>query len=127
MNTDSNLERIEIYQAIGELAYVVAKSDHDLTFAEKEAFYKIAKEELDYDSWAARDRFDLLDRVTQPTIYLAYFDALEELKKHGAAFTTELKEKALLVLQRFAACCEGLNANEAFVLARFRNDLQSLG
>jgi hypothetical protein len=69
MNKDFNLERIEIYQAIGELAYVVARSDHDLTPAEKVAFYQIAKEELDYDAWAAQGRFDLLDSVTQPSIY----------------------------------------------------------
>jgi hypothetical protein len=126
MNPEMNIERIEIYRAIGELAYVVAKADRGLTRAEKEAFYKIAGEELDYESWAAQSRFDLLDEVTQPSIDRAYNDALHELKKHSAALTPELKDKAVVVLQRVAACCDGLTANEAFVLARFRKDLQSL-
>jgi hypothetical protein len=126
MNHNMNIERIEIYRAIGELAYVVAKADRGLALAEKEAFYKIAQEEIDYESWAAQSRFDLLDEVTQPTIDRAYNDALHELKKHSAALTPELKDKAVLVMQRVAACCDGLNANEAFVLARFRKDLQSL-
>lgn len=127
MHRDMNIERREIYRAIGELAYVVAKSDRGLTSAEKEAFYQIAKEELEYDSWAAQSRFDLLDEVTKPSIEHAYNEAMHELRKYSDHLTTELKEKALVVLQRLAACCGGLSANETFVLTRFRKDLQSLG
>lgn len=127
MNSDINFERREIYRAIGELAYVVAKADRGLTLTEKKAFYQIAREELEYDSWAAQSRFELLDEVTQPSIDRAYNDALHELRKYSSALTPELKSKAMVVLQRVAACCDGLNANEAFVLDRFRKDLQSLG
>ncbi|HTF20324.1 MAG TPA: hypothetical protein VK658_19770 [Chryseolinea sp.] len=31
------------------------------------------------------------------------------------------------IYRAIAACCEGLSANETFVLARFGKDLQSLG
>lgn len=127
MNGDINIERRDIYRAIGELAYVVAKADRGLSLAEKEAFYQIAKQELDYDSWSAQSRFDLLDEVTQPSIDRAYNDALHELRKHSASMTDELKDKAMTVLQRVAACCDGLSARETFVLDRFRKDLQSLG
>lgn len=127
MKADVNIERRDIYRAIGELAYVVAKSDRGLTTEEKEAFYRIAREELQYDSWAAQSRFDLLDEVTQPSIDRAYNDALHELRKYSAYLTDELKEKAMVVLQRLATSCDGLSANETFVLDRFRKDLQSLG
>ena len=127
MKTDSGIEKHEIYRAIGELAYVVAKSDRGLKPGEKAAFYRIAREELDYDAWAAVSRFELLDEVTRPSVDLAYNEALFELRKYSSAFTDELKEKALVVLQRMAACCDGLSANEAFVLDRFRKDLQSFG
>lgn len=126
MQNNTDIERREIYRAIGELAYVVAKADHGLSLAEKEAFYKIVTEELEFDSWAAQSRFDLLDEVTQPPIDKAYNDALHELRKYSSVMTTELKDKAMLVLQRVAASCEGLSSNEAFVLDRVRKDLHSL-
>lgn len=126
MEEKLNIERKEIYRAIGELAYVVAKADRGLSLAEKEAFYAIVKEELEYDSWAAQSRFDLLDEVTRPSIDQAYNDALHELRKYADLMTDELKDKAMVVLQRVAASCDGLSANEAFVLDRVRKDLQSL-
>lgn len=127
MDSEMNIERREIYRAIGELAYVVAKADRGLSLAEKEAFFRIAREELDYESWAAESRFELLDEVIQPSIGHAYNEAMYDLRKYSEAMTDELKEKAMIVLQRVAASCDGLSANEAFVLDRFRKDLQSLG
>lgn len=121
-----NIERREIYRAIGELAYVVAKADNGLTSEERAAFYQIAEEELDYESWAAQSRFELLDEIVQPSMDKAYNDALHELRKYKDHFSDDLKDKAVLVLQKVAACCNGLGANETFVIDRFRKDLKSL-
>ncbi|HTE29495.1 MAG TPA: hypothetical protein VK666_03915 [Chryseolinea sp.] len=118
-----DIERREIYRAIGELAYVVAKADKGLSAEEKAAFYDIAQADLDYESWAAQSRFELLDEQVQPSIEKAYNEALHELRKYKAYFSADLKEKALTVLQKVAACCNGLTANEAFILDRFRKDL----
>lgn len=123
----TNIALREIYRAIGELSYVVAKADRGLSAEEKKAFYEIVSEELEYESWAAISRFELLDEVTQPGIDKAYNEALHELRKYSSSMTDELKQKAMTVLQRVAASCEGLNARETFVLDRFRKDLQSLG
>lgn len=127
MAKDTDIALREIYRAIGELSYVVAKADRGLSTEEKNAFYQIVKEELDYDSWAAISRFELLDEVTQPAIDKAYNEALHELRKYSSSMTDALKQKAMTVLQRVAASCEGLNARETFVLDRFRKDLESLG
>jgi uncharacterized tellurite resistance protein B-like protein len=116
----------EIYRAIGELAYVVAKADKGLSAEERAAFYQIAQEELNYESWAAQSRFDLLDEVVKPSIDVAYNDAIHELRKYKDHFTADLKDKALLVLQKVAASCNGLGPNEAFILDRFRKDLEVL-
>ncbi len=121
-----DIEKREIYRAIAELAYVIAKADKGLSVEERNAFYKIASEELDYESWAAQSRFELLDEVTHPSIEKAYNDAMHELRKYKDHFTHELKEKALLVLQQMAASCNGLSANEAFIIDRFKKDLQHL-
>jgi len=121
-----DIAKREIYRAIGELAYVVAKADKGLSADERAAFYEIAQGDLDYESWAAQSRFEVLDEVVQPSIDVAYNDALHELRKYKDHFTDELKNKAFLVLQKVAACCNGLGPNEAFVLDRFRKDLKSL-
>jgi uncharacterized tellurite resistance protein B-like protein len=121
-----DIEKLEIYRAIGELAYVVAKADNGLSAEEKLAFYAIAQEELDYDSWAAQSRFDILDETVQPSIEKAYNEAIHEFKKYKDHLNDDLRAKSLRVLQRVAACCEGLSANEAFVLDRFRKDLSTL-
>jgi hypothetical protein len=121
-----DIEKREIYRAIAELAYVVAKADKGLSAEERIEFYKIAAEDLDYDSWAAQSRFELLDDVVHPSLDKAYNDAIHELKKYKDHFTNELKDKALLVLQKLAASCNGLSANEAFIIDRFKKDLHQL-
>ena len=121
-----DIQKLEIFRAIGELAYVVAKADRGLSAEEKRAFYEIAQDELEFDSWAAQSRFDLLDETIQPSIDKAYNEAIHEFKKYKGHLDEELKAKSLRVLQRVAACCEGLTANEAFVLDRFRKDLSLL-
>jgi len=126
MSAEAGIVRLDIYRIIGELAYVVAKADHGLSVQEKEAFYKIAREELHYDSWAAKARFQYLDEVQKPAIDTAYNDALQELRKYRDHLSDEIKDKAMVVMQRVAASCEGLSAKETFNLDRFRKDLQRL-
>ena len=95
-----DIEKREIYRAIAELAYVVAKADKGLSAEERIAFYKIAAEDLDYESWAAQSRFELLDDVIHPSIEKAYNDAIHELRKYKDHFTDELKDKALLYYRK---------------------------
>ena len=121
-----DIEKREIYRAIAEIAYVIAKADRGLSAEERMAFNKIISEDLDYESWAAQSRFELLDEVIQPSIEKAYNDAIHELRKYKAHFTDELKGKALLVLQKIAASFNGLSQNEAFIIDRFKKDLKSL-
>lgn len=121
-----DIEKREIYRAIAEMAYVIAKADKGLSAEERMAFYKIIEEDLDYESWAAQSRFELLDEIIQPSIEKAYNDAIHELRKYREHFTDELRDKALLVLQKIAASFNGLSQNEAFIIDRFKKDLKGL-
>jgi len=120
-----DIEKREIYRAIAEMAYVIAKADKGLSAEERMAFYRIAQEDLDYESWAAQSRFELLDEVIQPSIEKAYNDAIHDLRKYKEYFTDELKDKAILVMQKVAASCNGFSSYEAFIIDRFKNDLKS--
>jgi uncharacterized tellurite resistance protein B-like protein len=113
------IEKREIYRAIAEMAYVIAKADRGLSADEKFAFTKIVEEELALNSWIAQSRFELLDEVTQPSIDLA-------LKKYKEHLTPELVAIALKVMNRVAESCSGFSAKEKLIIDRFKNDLDQI-
>ncbi|MEO5978653.1 MAG: hypothetical protein ABIS36_19670, partial [Chryseolinea sp.] len=84
------IQRREISQAIGELAYVVATADKGQSAEERAAFYQIAEHELDHESWAARSSFEFLDGVVKPSIEEAYNGAIHKLRKYKDHFTAYL-------------------------------------
>jgi uncharacterized tellurite resistance protein B-like protein len=120
------IEKSELYRGIAEMAYVIARADRGLSAEERIAFYKIIKEELSYESWAAESRFELLDEVVQPTIEKAYNEAIHDFRKYRAHLTEDLKEKAVRVMQKVADACSGFSEREAIILDRFKKDLKSL-
>jgi tellurite resistance protein len=124
--TQMDIQKREIYRAIAEIAYVVAKSDKGLSSEERIAFNKIIETELDYESWVAQSRFDLLDEVTQPSINEAYNEAINNFRKYKDHLTPELKEKALRVFIQVAETCGGFSEKEKFVIDRFKQDLREM-
>ena len=121
-----DIQKREIYRAIAEVAYVVAKADKGLSAEERMAFRKIIEQELDYESWVAQSRFELLDEVTQPSLDKAYNEAINDFKKYRGNLTQELKEKAIAVFTKVAEACGGFSEKERFVIDRFKQDLQEL-
>lgn len=121
-----DIQKLEIYRSIAEVAYVIAKADKGLTPKERMAFTNIITEELDYDSWVAQSRFELLDEITQPSLEEAYKEAMNDFKRYKNHLTPELKETAKRVIKRVAESCSGFSAKEAVILGRFENDLAKL-
>lgn len=121
-----DIDKREIYRAIAEMAYVIAKAEHGISGEEKRAFFNIIDEELAHDSWIAQSHFELLDEITLPSLDKAYNSAIFDLSKHKGKFTPELKEKAVRVLKRVAEAFGGLGENEAFILDRFKKDIQQM-
>lgn len=120
------IEKLELYRCISEMAYVIAKADKGLSSTERRAFYKVIEEELEYDAWAAQSRFELLDEVIDPDIDKAYNEAMHDFRKYKQYLTPELKAKTLRVLQRVADSCGGFHAKEAFIMDRIKKDLSEL-
>lgn len=121
-----DFEKRDIIRAIAEMAYVMAKAEHGISAEERIAFFTIVKEEMGADAWIAQSHFEVLDEVTLPTLDKAYNAALYELKKHKQHFTPALHEKSIRVLQRVAESFAGFGEHEAFVLDRFKKDIQHL-
>lgn len=121
-----DIEKREIFRAIAKMAYAIAKADRGLSSEERRAFNEIVKKELDYESWAAQSRFELLDEVTQPTIEKAYSEAMHEFRKYKNHVTEDIKEKAIIVMKKVAEACSGFSEQEALLLDRFKKDIQQL-
>lgn len=117
-------EKREIYRAIGELAYIIAKVD-GLRLEEKKAFMEVVEEELKFDAWAAESRFEILDEKVHPTLEHAYNEALHEFKLYKDHLTPELKAKTLKVLKKVAETC-GKSEMKDFIIDRLEHDLKSL-
>lgn len=120
------IEKREIYRAIAEMAYVIAKADKGLSAEERMAFNQIVEEELQLNSWIAQSRFELLDEVTQPTIDVAYNEALHDLKKYREFLTEDLKQRALRVVMRVAESCSGYSEKERLIIDRLKSDLNTI-
>jgi len=105
---------------------MVAKADKGLSAEERIAFQSIIQEELDYESWVAQSRFELLDEITQPSIDKAYNEAINDFRKYKNELTPELREIALRVFTKVAEACSGLSSNEQFIIDRFKHDLKEM-
>ncbi len=120
------IEKREIYRAIAEMAYVIAKADKGLSADERMAFNNIVEEELQLNSWIAQSRFELLDEITQPSIDQAYNEALHDLKKYRDHLTEDLKARILRVVTRVAESCSGYSEKERIIIDRLKGDLKSI-
>jgi len=119
-------EKREIYRAIGELVYVIAKAHDGIVIAEKKKFYEVIEKELNFEAWAAQSRFELLDEVTHPTLEHAYNDAMFEFRKYKDYLTEEMKEMAIRVLQEVANAYKGSSEFQNFILDRFMYDINHM-
>jgi uncharacterized tellurite resistance protein B-like protein len=120
------IEKLELLRCIAEMAYVIAKADKGLSADERIAFNNIIQEELEFDSWAAQSRFELLDEVIEPSIDKAYNEAMHDFRKYKNFLTPELKQKTLRVMKRVADACSGFSEREALIIDRVKNDLEEL-
>jgi uncharacterized tellurite resistance protein B-like protein len=120
-----NIEKLEILRSIAEMAYVIAKADKGLSSEERIAFHRIIQDELDYDSWAAQSRFELLDEVIQPSLEKAYNEAVHDFRKYkDHPLSGELKAKAIRVMTKVAEACSGIHETELQLIERFKKDIQ---
>ncbi|QSE96843.1 hypothetical protein [Fulvivirga lutea] len=119
------LEHNEIYRAIGELAYVIAKAGDGTQLDEKKAFYDIIEAELKFNAWSAESRFEILDEKVHPSLEHAYNDAIHEFKIHKSVLTPELKDITLRVVKKVAAAYHPSEVKD-FIIDRLERDLKNI-
>lgn len=116
-------EKREIYRSVAEVAYAIARAGDGLQAEEREQFYLILSKKLDFDSWSAQSRFDLLEEM-HPDPMKAFAYAISEIKKYKSHLTPEMKNHAIEVVEAVAHAYNGKNIHEQDLIERFKNAME---
>lgn len=120
-----SLEDSNLYRAIAELAYAIAKADGTLEEKEQAAFKKIIEKELSKDDWVADIRFDAIFTTLVPSVEESYKHAITLMRRNKDSLTPELIVKFNNILTKVAEV-SGVNAEEEKIIAQFNKDLNEM-
>jgi hypothetical protein len=126
MKNNFSLEKHNLIRAIGELSYVIAKSDGNISRIEKLVFEEALKEELGSEAWLAKDRFDLLaEQGMKASIEETYHRVLFMFKQNKIALDVDITEKFINILEKVAGV-SGITDEEIALIERFRADIAKI-
>jgi len=115
-----------LIQALAELAYSIALADGELQEGEREAFFQVIEEELQNDSWWAKNRFKLLEQGVYPNIEESYKFAMFVIQTNKSDFDNEMKKKFINVITKVAESVDGLDPKEKELIERFKKDVEHI-
>lgn len=120
------IEESNLYRAVGELAYVLAKADGKVSRTETIVFQEAIKEDLGKNSWLAQESFDkLLDEDVQANVEAAYNRVLFTVRRSKNEMTEEMLEKFISVLEKVAGV-SGITEDEINAIEKFREDVMNI-
>lgn len=118
-------QKANLYSAVGQLAYVIAKADHLLDDDEREAFRQVAKKHLGEFDWLAQDRFNVIDDLMIFDLENAYDHTLYLIRKNINALDDQMVDTFLTVMTEVAEVA-GISEEEQAVIDRFKADLNKI-
>ncbi len=122
MSFTVSLEENNLYRAIGELAYFIARSDGVLRPIERLVFREAVKEDLGLYDWLAQDKFDALDNQgVQSTLEETYKRVMFIIRKNKNALTLKIIERFVKVLEKVGGV-SGITQIEIDLIEQFKND-----
>ena len=108
----------QLYDALGELIYAVAFSDGEIQQSEIDKLESV----LAQHEWSAAVRWSFdYENSKHQSVEDAYQKALETCKNYGP---TEEDASLFTILDEVAEASNGIDANEAALIARFKNELR---
>lgn len=120
------LEERNLYRALGELAYVIAKADDVLSRIEVVVFQEAIKEDLGNDHWLAKDRFERLESEgVKANIEATYNRVLFLLKQNKRGLSEDMIEKFISVIEKVAGV-SGITDRERTIIEKFREDITNI-
>jgi len=117
-----------IYYALGQLAYAIARADGNIQDEEKMVLHSIVVQEarthgIDLD--ISEIVFELMQRDNTDT-ETSYTWAMNELKRNKQYFVPVLREKFIKILERVARAYPPVVIEEKTLLERFRREVRGL-
>jgi uncharacterized tellurite resistance protein B-like protein len=116
----------ELYHALGELAYAVAKSDGEIQAEEKIKLHEIIEFETrhhDIDFKIVEISFNLMTHENL-NIESVYKWSISELKKHKFFLTEDMKVGFVSIIEKVAHAFNKVTNKEQDLITRLRKDLE---
>lgn len=120
-----SLEERNLYRAVGELAFVIAKADNVLRESERQAFHKVIVEDFGENSWIAEDRFSLIESTPTSDVESTYNHVIFLIRQNKNALSDELVGKFIHVIEKVAEVAN-VHRNQYKYITRFKTDLETM-
>ncbi len=117
-----------LYYALGELAYAIAKSDGAIQEEEKRTLHDIVTREVQKDN-VDIDYSEIIFSIMSKDatdVETSYGWALSEIRNNRHYFNDAFKETFVTVLCKVAEAFPPVTAQERTLIDRFRNDVRKL-
>ncbi len=124
-NQDISLEERNLYRAVGELAFVIAKADNILRDSERKAFHDAIEESFGKNSWIAEDRFQWIERTPTTDVESTYHHVLYLIRQNKIALNDALVEKFIDVICKVAEVAN-IHERQKEYIDRFNQDLRKI-
>ena len=115
-----------LHNAIGQLAYAIAKADGAIQKEETKKFHAIVEAELrckDYDFDVSDIIFQVLEKDKFIDSNTAYDWAMKEIKLNSHYLSPSLKETFIKVIEKVAKAFPPVTAEEHKLVERFKMDI----
>lgn len=115
-----------LHNAIGELAYAIARADGTIQKEERKKFHDIVAAELrckDYDFDVADIIFQVLEKDKFIDSKTAYNWAMKEIRTNSHYLSPELKATFIKVIEKVAKSFPPVTKEETSLLEQFKNDI----
>ena len=118
----------QLYYALGQLAYAVAKADGQIQKEEKELLHKIVTDEVEKNSYDF-DIADIIFHILQKDkkdFETTYNWAIHSMKLGKHHFSEEMKDQFLHIIKKVAKAFPPISMEESEIIDRFSRDLKTL-
>lgn len=122
-DVELTLEERNLYRAVGELAFVIAKADNILRDSERKAFQEVIQEDFGKNSWLVEDRFRLIEKTPTSDVESTYHHVIFMVRQNQTGLSQDMVDKFIHVINRVAEVA-GVHQKQKEYLDRFQKDLK---
>lgn len=117
-----------LYYALGELIYAIAKSDGSFQKEEKNTIHEIISEELKKNNIYVENMELELSYIQKDDvpIEIVYQEALDEMKRNSFYLDSNLKKEFIITLEKIANAFPPTTSSEQSMIDRLKQDMKSL-